>query len=90
MCEKQFNEGCRTFIFQHRVKDLPRKLSETTRHKSSRAGTNREDAEKENTHGFLHNCQPPACQGIPVATTDRSEITQCQAKKTGDIEQTHA
>ena len=58
------------------------KLSETTRHMSSCAGTNREDAEKDNTHGFLHNCQPPACQGIPVATTDRSEMTQCQAKKT--------
>ena len=36
------------------------------------------------------NCQPPACQGIPVATTDRSEMTQCQAEKTGDIEQTNA
>ena len=44
--------------------------------------------EKECTRGFLHNCQPPACQGIPVATTDRSEMTQCQAKKTG--EQTNA
>ena len=57
---------------------------------SSYAWTNREDAEKDNTHGFLHNCQPPACQGIPVATTDMSEKTQCQAKKTGDVEQTNA
>ena len=42
------------------------------------------------THGFLRKCQPPARQGIPVATTDRSGWTQCQAEKTGDIEQTNA
>ena len=48
---------------------------------------NREDAEN-NTCVFLRTCQPPACQGIPVATTDRSGMTQCQAEKTGDIEQT--
>ena len=36
------------------------------------------------------HCQPPACQGIPLATTDRSEMTQCQAKKTGDNQQTNA
>ena len=40
------------------------------------------------THGFLRKCQPPACQGSPVATTDRSGWTQCQACKTGNIEQT--
>ena len=41
------------------------------------------------THGFLRRCQPPpACQGIPEATTDRSGRTQCQAYKTGNIEQT--
>ena len=45
---------------------------------------------RRNTHGFLHKCQPPACQRIPVATTDRSGWTQCQAEKTGDIEQTNA
>ena len=27
---------------------------------------------------------------IPAAKTDRSEMTQCQAEKTGDIEQTNA
>ena len=27
---------------------------------------------RSNTRGFLHKCQPPACQGVPVATTDRS------------------
>ena len=39
------------------------------------------------THGFLRKCQPPACQGISVATTDRSGRTQCQAEKTGNVEQ---
>ena len=48
-----------------------------------------EETQKKNTHGFLHYYHPPACQGIPVATTDRSEKTQCQAKKTGDNEQTN-
>ena len=38
------------------------------------------------TRGFLRKCQPPACQGNPVAITDRSGRTQCQAKKTGNIE----
>ena len=42
------------------------------------------------TRGFLRKCQLPACQGVPVATTDRSGRTQCQAKKTGNIEQTTA
>ena len=32
-----------------------------------------EKTEKEHTHGFLHSCQPPACQGIPEATANRSE-----------------
>ena len=41
-----------------------------------------------NTHGFLLKRQPPACQRILVATKDRSGWTQCQAEKTGDIEQT--
>ena len=36
-----------------------------------------------NTHGFLLKRQPPVCQRIPVATTDRSGWTQCQAEKTG-------
>ena len=45
---------------------------------------------RNNSRGFLHKCQPPACQGSPVATTDRSGRTQCQAKKTGDNEQTTA
>ena len=45
---------------------------------------------RRNTHGFLLKSQPPACQGITVATTDRSGWTKCQAEKTGDIEQTHA
>ena len=45
---------------------------------------------RRNTHGFLLKCQPPACQKIHVATTDRSGWTQCQAEKTGDIEQTNA
>ena len=54
----------------------------------SRAEPIEEKKEGRNTHGFLLKCQPPACQGIPVATTDRSGWTQCQAEKTGDIEQT--
>ena len=35
-------------------------------------------------------CQPPACQRVPVATIDRSRRTQCQTKKTGNIEKTTA
>ena len=27
---------------------------------------------RSNTRGFLRKCQPPACQGVPVATTDRN------------------
>ena len=49
--------GCNTFRARARVsrgmQDLHNhKLSETTRHMSSCAGINREDAEKDNTHGF--------------------------------------
>ena len=40
-----------------------------------------------NTHGFLRKCQPPACPRNPVATTDRSGRTQCQAEKTGIVKQ---
>ena len=38
---------------------------------------------RRDTHGFLLGRQPPACQGILEATTDRSGWTQCQAEKTG-------
>ena len=48
---------------------------------------NNEKTEKKNT---LRKCQPPACQKVQVATTDRSGRTQCQAKKTGNIKQTVA
>ena len=40
------------------------------------------------THGFLLKCQPPACQGTPVATTDRSGRSQCHSCKMGNIEHT--
>ena len=89
-CEKQFNDECRTFVYQHRMKRHFTWASRNHRAHVTTCRTNREDREKEHTHGFLHNCQPPACQGIPVATRDRSERTQCQAKKTGDNEQTNA
>ena len=45
---------------------------------------------RSNTRGFLRKCQPPACQRVPVATTDRSGRTQCQDKKTRNIKQTTA
>ena len=60
----------------------------TTGHMSSRAEPIENSEKKEHTHGFLHCCQPPACQGIPVATTDRSEWTQCHDYKTGKPERT--
>ena len=41
----------------------------------------------ETTHGFLRKCQPPACPRNPVATKNRSERTQCQAKKTRNTKQ---
>ena len=47
----------------------------------------KEEKERKTAHGFLRKCQPPACPGNPVATTDRSGRTQCQAEKTGIVEQ---
>ena len=47
----------------------------------------KEEKERRTTHGFLRKCQPPACPGNPVATTDRSGRTQCRAEKTGIVEQ---
>ena len=48
---------------------------------------NRMEEKWRTTHGFLRKCQPPACPRNPVATTDRSGRTQCQAEKTGIVEQ---
>ena len=75
--------------FSNVWRDISRRLPETTGHMPSRAEPIEQIGKKKTRHGFLHNCQPPACQGIPVGTTGSSGWTQCQAEKTGDIEQTN-
>ena len=69
---------------------LKRNSSQAVRpHKAHRSSKERM-RRRSITRGFLRKCQPPACQGVPVATTDRSGRTQYQAKKTGHIEKTTA
>ena len=89
MCEKQNYEGSRTFI---RPLLLKGHSSQAVRTHKAHCGSKEQlrRRRRSNTHGFLRRCQPPACQGIPVATPDRSGMTQCQAEKTGNIEQTIA
>ena len=78
--QKQFHAIAGPSCFSNVRRDVSRRLPEPME----------ENEKKKTRHGFLFQYQPPACQGIPVATTDRSEMTQCQAEKTGDIEQTNA
>ena len=89
VCEKQIYKGSRTFVSPHRLK---RPSSQAVRshqaHRGSKGQSRRR--RRSNTHGFMHKCQPPACQGITVARTDRSGMTQCQAEKTGNVEQSNA
>ena len=76
---------CKSFTLQLRMTRFCSMAAWTTLQTST--GTeNREDKEEGNTHGFLRKYQPPACSH-PVATKDRSGRTQCQAEKTGIVEQ---
>ena len=85
--QKQFHVIAGPSNFINAGRDIARRPPEITRHTSSRAEQSRRKIRRI-THSFLRKCQPPACQRIPVATTDRSGRTQCQAHMTGNIEQT--
>ena len=85
--QKTTLRNCKTFKTQRRLK---RNYSQrclrppgTCHHMQNQSRRNW----RRTTHGFLRKCQPPASPGNPVATTDRSGRTQCQAEKTGIVEQ---
>ena len=71
--------------------DLPRNLSEATRHIAHRVQRPIEKTQKNITRAASFAIASlQRVKEFPVATTDRSGWTQCQAEKTGDIEQTNA
>ena len=78
---------CKSFTFQRRLMRICSMPARMTLQKSTGTEKSRREREGRNTHGFLRKCQPPACPRNPVATKDRSERTQCQAKKMGIVEQ---
>ena len=49
---------------------------------SSRAETNREDREKAHTHGFLHDCQPPASRN-PVGNYKQERMDAVSGQEDG-------
>ena len=87
MCEKHNYEGSRTFI---RPLLLKGHSSQAVRNHKAHCDSKEQMGRRSrsNTRGFLRKCQPPACQGFPVVTTDRSGMIQFQAEKTGNIMQT--
>ena len=88
-CEKQNRRRKLDTISSHHLK---RNSSQAARTHAAHRNSKGQMVKRRRsiTRGFLPKCQPPACQRVPVATKDRSGRTQCQARKTGNIEKTFA
>ena len=82
MCEKQNFEESRTFIRPHLLKG---KSSQDVRnHKAHRDSKDQlVRRRRSNTRGFLRKCQPPTCQGLPVATQTGAEGRSIGQEKDG-------
>ena len=73
--KKQNYEASRTFMCPFHLKGHS---SQAVRHHKARCDSKEQMGRRGRsiTRGFLRKCQPPACEGVPVATKDKSGRTQ--------------